>query len=80
MTSVHAVLLIANSSASFLGSLLKVAGVWSFCVLIGGGVGGSKELIKGKDKRIGQEAAKGAAKGFLIGIPLSIAAIVLLLQ
>ena len=65
----------AMDLVSFLSGFLQVAGVWGFSVLFFSGVAGAFALaFGGPNADIGREAARGGAAGFIIGIPLAIAA------
>jgi hypothetical protein len=64
---------------SIITPVLEVMAVWSFSVFLIAGIGGSVALINRRSgAEIGAEAARGAAAGFIIGIPWVIATILLL--
>ena len=64
---------------SFLSDALIVAGVWTFTAFFVGGIAGAITLAFGApDADIGRATARGAAAGFIIGIPLAIAVALLL--
>jgi hypothetical protein len=58
--------------AAFLDDALKLFGVWSFCSFFTSGVAGVWAGLKGED--IGGWATAGAAAGFALGAPVTLAA------
>jgi hypothetical protein len=69
------------TAASFqLKDLGSMAAVWSFCVFFFGGLAGAIALIEGKvGSQVANDAALGAAAGFIIGVPVTIVACVFLI-
>jgi hypothetical protein len=59
--------------------MLQVVGVWGFSVFFFSGMAGALALaFGGRNADIGAEAARGAAAGFIVGVPLAIATALLL--
>jgi hypothetical protein len=64
---------------SIVTPVLEVFGVWTASTFLFAGIGGAVALINRRSgSEVGAEAARGAAAGFIIGIPWVIATILLL--
>ena len=65
-------------TATLLTDVVDVTGVWTSCIAIIGGAYAARALLSGRpDADSGQEATKGMGVGFILGVPITIAVLLL---